>query len=114
MRGSVECGPVTAHPLATASATKRGALLRATTASLTGRGARLRAFRTMTPLQQQQQQRGDSRRRSPVARFACCFFPTDESAKRAAREPNFMVPAINSAERGMNHAARPEIPAESF
>lgn len=29
MRGSVECGPVTAHPLATASATKRGALLRA-------------------------------------------------------------------------------------
>ena len=29
MRGSVECGPVTAHPLATVSATKRRALLRA-------------------------------------------------------------------------------------
>lgn len=39
MRGSVECGPVTAHPLATASATKRGALLRATAASLASLGA---------------------------------------------------------------------------
>lgn len=29
MRGSVECGPVTAHPLATVSAAKREALLRA-------------------------------------------------------------------------------------
>lgn len=38
MRGSVECGPVTAYPLATASATKRGALLRAI-ASLAGRAS---------------------------------------------------------------------------
>lgn len=38
MRGSVECGPVTAYPLATVSATKRGALLRAI-ASLAGRAS---------------------------------------------------------------------------